>query len=203
MARNICLKSSALTSLAKESAFWHCILPSFDTCKPGQDISSLISIMDRVHRCHFQSAQLTFVSPSTILLTAGPNWSSILSKVTCSVSSTVSCKRPATIVSQSISCIRPVKWRWLMDQLFQISCSTHKAVCRSDQLLMCKFYVQRTSMPWQELKLQRPHILEILHRNSKNHALSFNQTDKQVQLLKWRILASSPKMRATSRGCMM
>lgn len=52
-------------------------------------------------------------------------------------------------------------------------------------------------------ELQRPHILEVLHRNPKNHAFSLDQTDKQVQLLKIRILASSPKMRATSRGCMM
>lgn len=46
----------------------------------------------------------TFVSPSTIRLTTAPNCCSILSNVTCSVSSTVSCRRPATIVSQSISC---------------------------------------------------------------------------------------------------
>lgn len=32
MAKNICLRSSALTSFGKASAFWHCIFPSFETC---------------------------------------------------------------------------------------------------------------------------------------------------------------------------
>ena len=78
IAKNICCKSSAFTSgsskveLTKESsAALETVLDTFDT----------------------------FVSPSTIARTEGPNILSTLSNVTNSVSSTVSCSNPAHNVS--------------------------------------------------------------------------------------------------------
>uniref|UniRef100_A0A2P2MT83 GTP pyrophosphokinase n=1 Tax=Rhizophora mucronata TaxID=61149 RepID=A0A2P2MT83_RHIMU len=75
MARNICRRSSAFTSSTESVSFLYFNFPSLDT----------------------------LVSPSTIRRTVGPNSSSILSKVTTSVSSTVSCNNPAAIDSQSNS----------------------------------------------------------------------------------------------------